>query len=258
MPKSSSITDEQVARVLSTYAGMVSRVLNNPEQWLGMGDDPPPTAPFPARAFDAVRDRAFGETTPASTTWDQQPVEARVRWWVNRIGISAGLAAAAPRFFGALTNRVPLQSALGAAAAGLAVCATAREHGTTEPEDWVPLLGIVLFDRALTVPLGTAATAEESEQRLADGPNEPADTDRKDVNATSGVGDGARRAATTLWRLARALLDLGDLLDHRPRGGRLVRVLAQVPVVGVASGWLDERGGIRSAARETAQLLQRA
>lgn len=99
MPKSSAISDEQVARVLSTYAGMVSRVLGDPDRWLGMDEDPPPTAPLPARAFDAVRDRVFGETTPASATWDQQPVDARVGWWVNRIGISAGLAAAAPRFF---------------------------------------------------------------------------------------------------------------------------------------------------------------
>ena len=219
---------------------------------MGMDEDPPPTAAFPARAFDAVRDRAFGEMTPASPTWHQQPLEVRVRWWVNRISISAGLAAAAPRFFGALASRIPLQSALGAAAAGLAVCATAREHGRQDPAEWVPLLGTVLFDRKLTVPSASVPTAEEVEERLVGSADEAPDAD----DDPSGLGDGARRAATTLWRLARALLDLGDLLDHRPRGGRLVRLLAQVPVVGVASGWLDERGGIRFAARETTQLLQ--
>lgn len=253
MSKSSSITDQQVTSVLSTYAGMVHRVLSDPERWLGMDEDPPPTAAFPVRALDAVRDRAFGETTPASPTWNEQPVDIRVRWWVNRIGISAGLAAAAPRFFGVLASRIPLQSALGAAAAGLAVCATAREHGLQDPVEWVPMLGTVLFDRQLTVPSASVPTAEDLEERLGGGSaSEAADAD----DDSSGLGDGARRAATTLWRLARALLDLGDLLDHRPRGGRMVRLLAQVPVIGVASGWLDERGGIRSAARETTDLLQ--
>jgi hypothetical protein len=31
-----------------------------------------------------------------------------------------------------------------------------------------------------------------------------------------------------------------------------------VPVIGVASGWLDERAGIRSAAQETTHLVQQA
>jgi hypothetical protein len=253
VPPTDAITDQQVATVLSSYAGMVDRILSDPGRWLGMDEDPPPTAPFPARALDAVRDRAFGETTPASAGWSREPVDDRVDWWVRRIGVSAGLAAAAPRFFGALANRVPLQGALGAAAAGLAVCATAREHGTTSPEDWVPLLATVLFDRHLEAPGGVPA-ARESERRLTD-----TEADGDGVGAgeetSGGMGAGARRAAGTVWSLARALLALGDLLDHRPRGGRLVRVLAQVPVVGVASGWLDERGGIRRAAGETTRLL---
>jgi hypothetical protein len=251
MSKSSAITDQQVTSVLSTYAGMVNRVLSDPERWLGMDEDPPPTAAFPARALDAVRDRAFGDITPASPAWNQQPVDMRVHWWINRIGISAGLAAAAPRFFGVLASRLPLQGALGAAAAGLAVCATAREHGVQDPAEWVPLLGTVLFDRKLTVPSASAPTAEELDERLVGTGDERSDDD------SSGLGDGARRAARTIWRLARALLDLGELLDHRPRGGRVVRLIAQVPVIGVASGWLDERGGIRSAARETTELLKK-
>ena len=247
MTRKSAISDEQVAGVLSRYAGMVDRVLSNPERWLGLDEDPPPTARFPARALDAVRDRAFGEKTPASPTWDEVPVAKRVDWWVGRIGISAGLAAAAPRFFGALANRLPLQAGLGAAAAGLAVCATAREHGRTDPKDWVPLLGRVLFDRDLAVS-AEVPDAQRSEEEL--GIPDDAQDDGPD-----GFTDGARRAARTLWRLTRALLDLGDLLDHRPRGGRLVRLVAQVPVVGVASGWLDERSGIKAAARETTELL---
>jgi hypothetical protein len=32
-------------------------------------------------------------------------------------------------------------------------------------------------------------------------------------------------------------------------------VLGKVPVLGLAGGWLDERGGIRKAAEETGALL---
>jgi hypothetical protein len=251
VPRSPALSDQQVAGVLSSYAGMVDRVLDNPERWLGLDEDPPPSAKLPARALDALRDRAFGDKTPASPTWSEEPVQKRVDWWVTRIGISAGLAAAAPRFFGALANRLPVQSALGAAAAGLAVCATAREHGRSDPQDWVPLLGKVLFDRDLQPAATPVPDPEHAEQELTD-----TQAEEKPDEGSDGLTDGARRAARTLWRLARALLGVDDLLDHRPRGGRLVRLVAQVPVIGVASGWLDERGGIKAAARETTMLLE--
>jgi hypothetical protein len=131
-------------------------------------------------------------------------------------------------------------------------CATAREHGATAPQDWIPLLGTVLFDRDLPARPAAIPATETSEQQL-EGDTTDSDGDR---DGSGGMSNGARRAARTLWRLARALMALDELLDHRPRGGRLVRLVAQVPVVGVASGWLDERGGIKKAARETSQLLQ--
>ena len=36
-------------------------MIGDPVRWLGLDDDPPPSAGFPRRALDAVRDRAFGE-----------------------------------------------------------------------------------------------------------------------------------------------------------------------------------------------------
>ena len=69
------------------------------------------------------------------------------------------------------------------------------------------------------------------------------------------LGQGGQRAVRTLWRLARAFLDVDNLLDERPRGGLFARALAKVPVVGLAGGWLDERGAIRKAAKETQELL---
>lgn len=259
------ITDEQVARALGVYAGMADRVLSHPERWLGLDEDPPPSAPFPAKAVDAVRDRAFGELTPASPEWTQQPAQKRVDWWVTRIQISAGLAAAAPRFAGVLADRVPLQSALGASAAGLAVCATAREYGRPAPAEWIPLLAKVLCDRDLAPTAAPTPAAEESERNLT-ADTEPdlegeggGGDDGADANGSGGglanLGQGARRAATTLWRLARSFLEVQNLLDERPRGSIIARGLAKIPVVGVAGGWMDERGAIRKASRQTGRLL---
>ena len=259
MAEAPAVADAHLTRALSVYAAMVDHVLTDPERWLGLDEDPPPTAAFPARALDALRDRALGEITPASPEWSGQPVQRRVDWWVTRIGISAGLAAAAPRFAGALADRVPLQGALGASAAGLAVCATAREHGRTTPADWVPLLAEVLFERTVEPtgpPAATTSTdaAADAEERLS--AEDEGDGEEPGSSRAAVLGRGARRAARTVWRLARTFLELQHLLDERPRGNLLTRAVGKLPVVGVAGGWLDERAGIREAARRTTELLR--
>jgi len=87
-----------------------------------------------------------------------------------------------------------------------------------------------------------------SEQKLAE-------ADDESPEEKSGGGSSVLRGAKTLWRLARTFRDIQDLLDHRPRGGFLARTVAKVPVVGVAGGWLDERGAIRKSADETGRLV---
>jgi hypothetical protein len=249
MARRSAVSDEALARALGLYAGMVDKVVTDPERWLGTDDGGarPPTS-VPGRVLEAVRDRTLGRVTPASAEWEQQPVEKRVDWWVDRIGISAGLAAAAPRFAGALSDRLPVQAALGASAAGLAVCAVARERGVTAPQGWVPLLATVLFDRDLPAASAAVPSPEDAESALTADDDEPA-------GRIASLGRGAQNAARTLWRLSLIFLDLQHLLDERPRGSFLARVIGKVPLVGVAGGWLDERGGIRKAAQETGALL---
>jgi hypothetical protein len=165
MPSKQVVSDEALARALAMYAGMVGRVLNNPRRWLGVDEDPPFTARFPVRVLDAVRDRALGDITHASPHWAEQPESKRVDWWLRRIAVGAALAAAATRFVGALADRIPIQAALGASAAGLAVCAVARERGTDAPADWVPLLAQVIFNRDLAagVPAPVPAAAESED-----------------------------------------------------------------------------------------------
>lgn len=252
MPKSPAVSDEVLARGLSVYAGMVDLVVRNPQRWLGVDEDPPLTAGWPVRLLDFVRDRALGEVTPASPQWAALPEAKRIDWWLRRIAIGAGLAAAAPRFAGALADRVPLQAALGASAAGLAVCVVARERGTSDPADWVPLLAKVLFDRQLGAETAAVPPAEQSEDRLKAAVEDLSEP----PSGLAALAEGAQRVIRTLWRLARSFLDVQALFDRRPRGGLIARKLAKLPVVGVAGGWLDERGGIRKAAKQTAQLVR--
>jgi hypothetical protein len=249
MTRSPAVADEDLGRALSFYAGMVEHILTHPERWLGLDDDSP-AAKLPLRALDAVRDRAFGKTTPASPQWSGLPLQRRIDWWLRRIAVSAGLAAAAPRLAGALADRVPLQAALGASASGLAVCATARELGVASAAEWVPLLATVLFDRTLTAPAPVPSAAETEQQLRADGGE-----DDEAQAETPGKRSGARRAAGTVWKLARTLYGLQGLLDERPRGGLLARVVAKLPVVGVAGGLFDERAAIRKASRRTRQIV---
>ncbi|HYP44255.1 MAG TPA: hypothetical protein VEQ66_03545 [Propionibacteriaceae bacterium] len=256
MAKQPAVSDETLARALGVYAGMVDKVISDPERWLGPLDGPDiSSSGVPGRLLDTIRDHVLGEVTPASDDWAQQPVDTRVDWWVDRIGVSAGLAAAAPRFAGALADRVPLQAALGASAAGLAVCATAREHAVVDPQSWVPLLAKVLLDRDLPTRAAEVPPPEEAERALVADLDDAATAEADDRGKLAAVGQGAQRAGRTLWRLARTFTELQNLLDERPRGGFLARTLAKLPVVGVAGGWLDERSAIRKAAAETQTLL---
>lgn len=254
MAKQPAVSDAALTGALALYTGMVRQVLHDPQRWLGTDEEPPADAGLPARAIDAVKDRVLGEATPASPEWAQRPVAERVDWWVDRIALVGGLAAAAPRFAGALADRVPIQAALGAAAAGLAVCAVAREHGRTTPDAWVPLLARVLFNRDLEPQAPPVPAPEKSEELLEDAAQDTSEP----PSGMAALGHGAQRAVRTLWRLARTFLSIDDLLDERPRGNFFARTLGKLPVVGFAGGWLDERGGIRKAAEETEALLTRS
>jgi hypothetical protein len=150
---------------------------------------------------------------------------------------------------GALADRLPLQGALGAAAAGLAVCAVAHEHGVRRPEDWVPLLGRVLFDRELAPPAQVPTLAEATAGSAEDGAGGP---DPAEVPAPPGI---TRRAATGVWRLARVLWALPGVFDDRPRGALVWRALGKLPLVGLPAGVLDERGAVRQSAEEARELL---
>lgn len=237
---SEAISDAALQRSLAGFAAVAAHALDDPGAWLG-SDDASSGSALPVEVVHRLRRLAAGRRHPGSAGWKALPVEDRSRWWVRRIELIAAPIAATPRVLGLAADRLPLQGAFGAAAAGLTVCAVAREHGLGDPAGWVPLLGRVLFERDLGRP------------RAADVVAPPPPAAPPPPQATL-----VRRAGDLLWRLTLILVQARSIFDHRPRGAWLWRALGKVPVVGLAGGVLDERGAVVRAARETAQLIARA
>lgn len=95
---------------------------------------------------------------PGSPVWPAMTAEDRAAWWASRIWMVLGSPAAAPELLGPASDRFPVGAAIEAAARGLVVCATAREHGAVSPPEHVALLARVLLKRDIGLPDGSADT----------------------------------------------------------------------------------------------------
>jgi hypothetical protein len=171
----------------------------------------------------------------------QLPPGERAAWWADQVSRLAAGVSAAPRLAGRLADLLPLQNTVGSAAQALVVLGVATEHGVTDPARRVSLLARVLLDRDLPV---------DSVQPLL--------TRSRGVYVAEALGDdrsGMDGVARSLWRAARLLGRVDDVLDARPKGKLRHRALAQLPVVGVAGGYAAEREGLRRAARRADDLL---
>lgn len=111
----------------------------------------------------------------------------------------------------------------------------------TEAEDWVPVLGRVVFNR--DVP---ATTGEIERYGVGSAVAPP---------AALPEDPGLAAAITMVVGLARNLREVQHLLDERPQGGWAARAVSKAPVVGVAGAWLAERKGMRRAADAVAEIL---
>ena len=169
------------------------------------------------------------------------PQEERNEWWAEQVSRVAAGASALPRFLGRLASILPLQNAFGAAVQAVVVLGVAGEHGVRVPAERVSLLARVLVDRKLppeqVLHLMQAAKGTYREE------------------AIGSKGDGAVRR---LWRTTRLLARIDDTLDARPKGRLGSRALANLPVVGLAGGYLSERVALRRAAARAAQVLDEA
>ena len=172
------------------------------------------------------------------------PQANRDHWWAERISTVAAGVAAAPRFLGRLADLLPLQNTVGTAVQAAVVLGVAGEHGVKDPAERISLLSRVLLKRELT--------PDQVEPLLARTKGTYAD----EAFGARDERTGARGNLRTLWRVAGLLGRIDDALDARPKGKWRHRVLADLPVVGLAGGYLSEREGLRRAAAQAAALLE--
>jgi hypothetical protein len=167
------------------------------------------------------------------------PQEERDQWWADQVSRVAAAGSAAPRFVGKLADLLPLQNTVGSAMQSVVVLGVAGEHGVEDPAERVSLLARVLLDRDLS-----ADTARPLLQHASG-------TYREEAFGAA----GSRTPVRTIWRATRLLSRIDDALDARPKGKLRHRALSNLPVVGVAGGYLSEREGLRRAASRAARAL---
>ena len=252
------ITDKDVAAVLRPFVRATRPMLG------ALSDSDPfglqtraqlaqadPTTDAAARKrYQKLLDRLAETRFPGSAAWAQLDMHGRSTWWVRRVGRLTSLVAAVPGFGGALTSRLPITTALGAVAQGLVLCAIADEHGLHDEAEVVALLGAVLFRRDLSPTPRTAlgeATDAEVDARAAELTG--------DLRPEADEAPIVQRVIGAVWRMGRALLAVEGELDKRPRGGRIARTLALLPVVGVAGKYLGEWSGLKKAAKAGEQWI---
>jgi hypothetical protein len=171
------------------------------------------------------------------------PQAERDQWWADSVSrVVAGLSAA-PRFAGKLADLLPLQNTVGTAVQAAVVLGVAGEHGVKDPAERISLLSRVLLRRELT-PVQVEPLLERTKGTYAD-----------EAFGARERRAGVRGNLRTLWRVARLLGRIDDALDARPKGKWRHRVLADLPVVGLAGGYLSEREGLRRAAGQAAAVL---
>ena len=86
---------------------------------------------------------------PGTSAWDDMDADARIHWWVWRVGALNTVAVAFPGVLGAVGRRLPIQDLLGFVSQAIVLCAVARELGVSDYRPQVRMLAAVLCGRDL-------------------------------------------------------------------------------------------------------------
>lgn len=170
---------------------------------------------------------------PGTTAWAGMDVDARINWWVRRVGALNTVAVAFPGLFGAVGRQLPIQDALGFASQAIVLCAVARELGVPDDREQVRMLAAVLCDRDLS--------AVDQDASVGPAPQEIPRT-------TLGI-------AKALWNLMGRLDAIGAELAKRPHPRMPFRYLGMLPAVGAVAAYLGERGALARAAKAGRQWI---
>lgn len=161
---------------------------------------------------------------PGTRGWDQLDIDARIRWWVRRVGALNSVAVAFPGVLGAVGRRLPIGDLLGFVSQAVVLCAVARELGVTSPDTQARMLAEVLCQRDPS----TAAP-------IVYPPAEP-------ISPTPwGIGK-------VLWRLVGLFDALSDEIAKRPHPTGLYRRLAILPGLGAIVTYFGENAALARAA----------
>lgn len=170
---------------------------------------------------------------PGTRSWDNLDADARIRWWVWRVGALNTVAVAVPGAFGVLTRFLPVQEVLGFVNQALVLCAVARELGVTDPNVQARMLAEVLCHR--DVPIAAADTYQTAEPI-----------------ARSPLG-----ILKALWRLAGLFDAIGDELAKRPHPTTIFRYLAMVPGIGALVTYVGEERALARAASDARRWIEK-
>jgi hypothetical protein len=227
-----AITDADIAEALGRAVRIINPLLSvlwgtDPvglkRRTAGDGDEGPLS--WAAVAVSWALNAADVPGTPA---WDERDLDARVDWWVHRVGALNTVAVAFPGFFGVLARRLPLQDLLGFTNQAIVLCAVARESGVSDQRQQVRLLAAVLCHREL----GPDAGADERDGSPA-----------RDIPRTpTGI-------AKALWELMGLFGAIVAELDKRPHPRALFRYLGLLPAVGAVVAYFGEWGALARAAK---------
>ena len=226
------LSDHEVACVLVRAVGIINPLLDL------LASDP---VGLKERTRDLAAEGAAGKVldaaawvldaadVPGTKAWENMDTDARVHWWVRRVGAVDTILVAFPGVLGVIADRLPLQDFLGFANQAVILCAVAREHGITDRRLQVRLLASVMCDRELSPDEDFAVPAEPE--------SDPVEW------SFAGVGKA-------LWQLAGLMRAIGDELvkRHRPRG--IYRYLGMVPGAGAVADYFGEFGALNRAAKE--------
>lgn len=206
------------------------------------------TQPRVSKVLGSVR----GEFYPGHPSWSTAPVQGRVEWWADRLGILMAATIAVPGLTGRgakLTRIVPL---LGSAAQMVAICAVAHEAAVHEEARIVQVIAKVVFNRSVTEStIREAIAAPLPRPQLQDLDGEELLKLRR-----LGSAGAAVRQIKVIRTVTGYVRELDSLLDERPQGGWVVRKLTNLPVAGAAATFYSERAGIRHATSRSLKAFQ--
>ena len=238
LPPVKSLSDNDVARLLYPATGAIDLLLD------AVDSDP---LGIKGRTFDGARKHsvesdealvakvigtidgslvwaADATGLPGTAKWSDWTPDQRREWWIGRVGALTTVGVAYPGVFGALVNRLPIQTVLGFGHQAILLCAVARAYGIDDRYRQTDLLAEVLCGRTLSSRTLLTGETEDRER--------------------SAKNDALVKQMWTGLEKSRAVL--GEL-ERRPSSKQPWRMLSGLPLIGAVASYIGETGALRRA-----------